>query len=219
MKIVLGDSEKGVNKAKELLYKYSDGGTVIFLSGGSTPKSLYSKLANEKKLKVGACAMVDERYGLPMHANSNELMIASTGLFKYFVMSNIPVYLTLTSELSLVESANKYNKTIKRLLSRFPKTIAILGVGADGHIASLPPRDSKLKVHKLELVSYIRSFETEPKVPRISLNLNALRLMDLVIVLSFGKDKREGIKKALSYFFKGDILRKTILITDQKIEN
>jgi 6-phosphogluconolactonase/glucosamine-6-phosphate isomerase/deaminase len=35
---------------------------VLFLSGGSTPKTLYEILAKEQKLKAGAVALIDERF-------------------------------------------------------------------------------------------------------------------------------------------------------------
>lgn len=216
---IVQSKNEGYELAKKLLYKNCDRDTVLFLSGGSTPKPLYEILANEQKLKVGALAMVDDRYGPPMHANSNERMIANTGLFKYARTANIPIYLQLKSGLSLEKTTETYEKIAQNLFKNFPKRIAILGIGADGHIASLPAqvKSQKFKVKSLEFVSYLRTFPVEPKIPRISLNLNALQLMNLLIVLAFGEEKKEGIKIALKTFFKTNLAKKTILITDQKV--
>lgn len=216
---IVKSPKEGYGLAKEILYKKSDKNTVLFLSGGSTPKPLYKKLATERKLKVGAVAMVDDRYGLPMHANSNERMIANTGLFKYLRDANIPIYLQLKSGLSLEKTTEKYDSDVRFLLSKFPKRIAVLGIGADGHIASIGPRSNDLN-HDIKLVVGIDDFPAEIR-ERVTLTLKALLMFDLLIVLAFEKEKREGIKIALKTFFKGQIgsalAKKTILITNNPI--
>lgn len=210
--------EKGIEASLNIIYKNSDKDTVIFLSGGNTPAPLYKALAAEKKLKAGALAMADDRYS--MHGQySNEFMIRESGLVKFMEKSGGAFFSVLEYGLSLAKTAEKYDKDVEFLFSKFPKRIAVLGIGTDGHIASLPAqvKSQKLKVKSLEFVSFVRSFPVEPKVPRISLSLDALSLMDLVIVLVFGEEKREGIKIALKTFFKKELFKKTILITDQEL--
>lgn len=210
-------SEKGIEAAKELLYECCDKNTALFLSGGNTPKPLYGQLVKDQKLKAGAIAMVDDRYSLH-EQYSNEFMIRESGLVQFIEKSGGAFFPILEYGLSLSKTAQKYDDDVRFLLSKFPKRIAILGVGNDGHIASLPAvQNPKYKVHNLEFVSYLRSFLVEPKVPRISLSLKTLSLMDLLVVLAFGEDKKEGIKIALKFFFKNGLAKKSILITDQKV--
>lgn len=221
MKIVVKSPNEGLEKAAKILYKNCNNQTVLFLSGGSTPRPLYEKLANEGKLKVGAIAMVDDRYSVH-EQYSNEFMIRESGLVGYIEKSGGAFFPVLEYGLSLSKTAEKYDDTVHFLFDKFPKRIAILGIGNDGHIASLPADknyESRMASRRknYEFVSFVRSFPIEPKVPRISLNMNALSLMDLLIIIVFGEDKKEGMKKALSYFFKGEAARITILITDQKI--
>ena len=52
--VVVQNEEKGIEKAKEILEEKVDKKTVLFLSGGSTPKSLYSALAHEKIIHPAA---------------------------------------------------------------------------------------------------------------------------------------------------------------------
>ena len=59
--ITVKDQGQGLNCAREILYEKSDNQTLLLLSGGSTPKDLYETLAKERKLKVKAIGMVDER--------------------------------------------------------------------------------------------------------------------------------------------------------------
>lgn len=82
------NNEEGVEFAKNLLYEKCNKNTALFLSGGSTPKALYKELSIEKKLYVGAAAIVDERFGEKMHNNSNEKMITETGLISFFKKTN-----------------------------------------------------------------------------------------------------------------------------------
>lgn len=209
--------EVGIEKAKEILYKNCDKNTALFLSGGSTPAPLYKSLADEQKLKVGGVATVDDRYSLH-EQYSNEFMIRESGIVRYIENKGGVFFPILEYGLSLSKTAGKYDNDVRFLFSKFPKRIAILGIGKDGHTASLPVDKKKFKLNNLEFVSFVRSFATEPKIPRISLNLNALSLMDLVIVIVFREDKKEGIKKALEIFFNGNLAKKTILITDQIIQ-
>src|SRR5579859_2388338 len=93
MQVVVAENIiKGVERVKEELYKRTDSKTVLFLSGGKTPKPLYETIAQEKIIKPAVIALVDERYGKPMHKNSNEKMISETGLLAYTSSRNIPFY-------------------------------------------------------------------------------------------------------------------------------
>ena len=134
---------EGLDAAKKVLYKNVDDRTVLFLSGGSTPKFLYQTLAKEKKLKVGAVAMVDERFGSPFHQNSNEKMINDTGFLSYIESENISFYGILKDRL-LEETAKDYDKVVQTLFKKFQKRVAILGIGEDGHTASLPAGKSQI---------------------------------------------------------------------------
>ena len=86
------NSHEGFNLAKTILYEIVDFKTALYLSGGSTPKTLYEKLAHEELLTAGAIGIVDERYGAPFHDKSNEKMIRETGFLRYVQMKDIPFY-------------------------------------------------------------------------------------------------------------------------------
>ena len=79
IKIVQVENQlEGDDFVKDFLYQNSDPKTVIFLSGGKTPKTLYDQILLENKLSAGAFAMSDDRYGTPGHENSN------ANIMKYF---------------------------------------------------------------------------------------------------------------------------------------
>ena len=247
MKIeIVQNSKQGLETAKRLIYKIVESKTALFLSGGTTPKPLYKSLAKEKKLHVGAIAMVDERFGQPNH-HSNERMIRETGFIDYLSAKNVPFYSILGQSLGVKQRrpggvnrerrhlegvsiiAKEYDRKVKGLLSSFPKSVAIMGIGEDGHIAGLPEKSQISSGDRLiksqTYVIGIDDFPGEFK-ERITLTFNALSKMDLLIVLVFGSAKKTALSLMFAkgaeeiparFYTKPTISEKTILITDQKV--
>ena len=185
MKIIkVKNSEEGVQICKKLLYEIVSKNSVLFLSGGSTPKTLYEILAKEKSLEAGAVALIDERFGERLHENSNEKMIQDTGLANYLSKQNIRFYPILEDK-SMQDSAKDYDETVRYLFNYFPKSVGILGVGADGHTAGLPAgvQSSKYKVQsKTDLATSFDDFPAAQK-ERITLTFLGLSKLDEIIVL------------------------------------
>ena len=220
--------QEGFVICKKLLYETVSKNTVLFLSGGSTPKTLYQILAKEKKLHAGAVAMVDERFGGKLHENSNEKMIQDAGLIRYLEASKTRFYPILENK-NFEQTTKDYDETVRYLFNYFPKSVGILGVGVDGHTAGIPARiqNSKFKTQNSELVTNFNNFPGEHK-ERITLTFLGLSRLDEIIVLVFGKDK----KKALQLMFEDgsigeipsrfltqkEIMRKVTLIIDQAIK-
>ncbi len=218
--IKVKNADSGIGKAKSLLYKYCNSQTALLLSGGSTPKALYQTFSKEQKLKIGAVALVDERFGLPMHQDSNEKMISDTGLFEYLRSLKVPIETILNGK--DIENAKKdYEDKIGNLFNNYKQKIAIMGIGEDGHTAGIPAGSYNSK----DFVIKIDNFPSEFK-KRISLTFKALEKMDKLIVLVFGDGKKWALEEMFSNgpiekiparFYTQKVSRKTILITDQKI--
>ncbi len=231
MQIVVVDSiEKGLEKAKEELYKRVDTKTVLFLSGGSTPKPLYEALVKEKVLKPAAVAMIDERFGKKLHENSNEKMIKDTGFIKYLDKIKTQFYPIIHSGLSREQSATAYDKKSRDLFFHFNKSVGILGIGKDGHTAGIPAGISNIKYQlSNKKDEFVTSYDDENGNygQRITLTFAGLSLLDFFIVLAFGKEKKEAIEKIFvqgpveeipaRFYNSQDISKKTLFITDQKI--
>jgi 6-phosphogluconolactonase/glucosamine-6-phosphate isomerase/deaminase len=133
---IVKNTSEGFNLAKNLLYEFCNSQTVLFLSGGSTPKVLYEDLAKEKKLKVGAVGLVDERFGQNFKLDyTNECMIEKTGLFRFFESKNIPVFNILNGK-SLSQTTKEYGGVVLTLLKSKNK------IGKNGRI------DAKIKYRK-----------------------------------------------------------------------
>lgn len=223
----------GVNFVKSLLSQQVDRRTVLFLSGGKTPKTLYKQLAEEGTITPGAVAMVDERYGPKFHPESNERMMSDTGILRYLSLSNIPFYPILQVEQKArMDLAQEYDETARYLITNFPKSIAILGLGADGHTAGIAGNRTNFQNPLFETSRkslFVSDFDDHqgPFRQRITMTFLALSVVDQLIVIIFGKEKKEALKKLFAdgsledlpgrFYTRPEIAKKTIFITDQKI--
>jgi 6-phosphogluconolactonase len=123
----------------------------IALAGGSTPKPLYEAIATQDlpwdKIHV---FWGDERYVPPTHADSNEGMARSAWLSKVPIPEG-NIHPMPTTELEPILAAQKHeiqlHEFFKTASETFPALdIVLLGMGDDGHTASLFPQTPALKV-------------------------------------------------------------------------
>jgi 6-phosphogluconolactonase/glucosamine-6-phosphate isomerase/deaminase len=230
MKIIkVRNPQEGLAICKNLLYEMASKNSVLFLSGGSTPKTLYEIFAKEKKLKAGAVALVDERFGEKLHKNSNEKMIRDTGLIQYLEQAKMRFYPILESK-NMQVSTRDYDEAVRYLFNYFPKSIGILGIGIDGHTAGIPAQIKNSKVKTQIETNLVTSFNDFPATQRerVTLTFLGLSKLDQIIVLVFGKDKKKALKSMLRlgsfaqiparFLNTKDISEKVTLITDQNIK-
>jgi 6-phosphogluconolactonase/glucosamine-6-phosphate isomerase/deaminase len=222
----------GLKLAKELLYAIISTRSALFLSGGRTPKELYASLANEEKIEPGVVGLVDERYGEKFHENSNEKMLKDTGLLRYFQMRDITFHPVLVHGKSREETADEYDQQLRSILAIYPLSVAVLGVGLDGHTAGIAGnrKDFKNPVFDPSQSHMMVSEFDDPTgmyKERVTMTFHGLTMMDLLLVLVFGEDKKEALHELFSngseeevpsrFFKRSDIASKTILITDQQV--
>lgn len=117
-----------------------NGACLLGLSGGSTPKKVYEELGKSKEIdwsKVWVC-LVDERFVPADHDNSNQKLVRET-LLKH---ASIPEENLLFPDTSLPieECVLQYHVA---LFHKKPDVLT-LGIGEDGHIASLFPPVGKV---------------------------------------------------------------------------
>lgn len=227
--ITVGNSQEGMELAKDLLYKGVDDQTLLLLSGGSQ-KTLYEMLAQEKRLKPLAVGLVDERYGEKMHDNSNEKMIRETGLVSYLESRGIKFYPVLNENAGIEDTSERYEQVLRNLLANSKKRIAICGIGPDGHTSGIAPSRpdfiNPLFTQQGKLVGWFDDATGNFK-KRVTTTFEALSQMDLLIILAFGSGKQDPLKKMFvegsleeipsRFYIRPDIAPKTLLITDQKM--
>lgn len=228
--LVIPDFQAAIERAKEVLYSWIDRKTVLFLSGGATPKSLYNGLAQDKIIRPAAVGMIDERYGKKFHQTSNELMIKETGFLDYLASQNIPFYPILQKNMSRERASEEYDKITRDLFFHFRKSIAVMGIGTDGHTSSIIPNrkdftDPLFEEGKKQL--FVGDFNDPVQYKeRIGMTFAGLSLIDNFLVLAFGEEKRKALKDIFTEgsleevparFFMQQASSNTIIITDQQV--
>lgn len=175
----------------------------VALSGGSTPKKLFTRLASDEFRSQINWQNVqiffgDERCVPPDSDESNFRMANENMLSKVEVPpENIHRFLTEESDAKAV--AEKMESEIRKVLelknNEFPRfDLIFLGMGADGHTASLFPETSALKEDKRIVVeNYVEKSETF----RLTFALPTLNNARNVIFLIAGEDKAEVLKEVL----------------------
>lgn len=173
----------------------AQGKSSLVVSGGTTPARCFAALA-ETELAWDKVHVVlsDERWVPADHEDSNERLVRETlfiGQAKDAAL--LSVY---HDELSPEEGAVEVDSGIRTL--PFPFACALLGMGADGHFASLFPDaeglDDGLDPDYGGLAMAV-STAASPH-PRISLTLAALSRSDSILLLVFGDDKWQTLEAA-----------------------
>jgi 6-phosphogluconolactonase len=170
----------------------------IVLTGGSTPRTAYG-LFVEAVHTVGIDLsnttfwMGDERCVEPDDERSNFRMIKES-LLDPLGADNQPVFHRMRGELGPQEGATDYERTLREAGS--PEfDLVLLGIGPDGHCASLFPGQETL-AERSRLVVGVPEAGLEPFVPRISLTLPALTGARHIAFLAAGESKANAIAAA-----------------------
>lgn len=148
----------------------------IALAGGSTPRAVYERLSG-LPLDWGAWHVwwADERLVPPDHADSNERM-AREALLARVPIREPQIHPLRSPDVELPE--------------RFD--LVLLGIGRDGHTASLFPGDPAL-----EATEPIARVE-RPDHPRLTLTLPVLNAARAAAFLVSGEEKREIVARVLA---------------------
>ena len=168
------------------------------LSGGSTPRATYKLLA-EMKLDWDCAELFfgDERFVPPDHKDSNYRMVRetllATGLVEPRKLLAIPTDGTPQS------AADRYDETLRQQYGASTLEVGVplfhltlLGLGDDGHTASLLPGQPVLK----ERERWASAVPQGRDEPRISLTYPALESSELILFLVAGADKRDALAQA-----------------------
>ena len=168
----------------------------LVVSGGTTPAACLTALAGrELDWSSVHVLLSDERWVPPTDDASNERMVRETMLKDRAAAAELlPMY---ADDASPDEQAAALDSAIRSL--PFPFSAVLLGMGADGHFASLFPDAEGLELgldtESMTLCMPIRTAASPH--PRLSLTMAALLRADEIILLIFGDDKRETLEAAM----------------------
>lgn len=215
MKIqVKPDLDELSHAAVELLIELSRraigerGSFSIALSGGSTPRYLYSLLASPKyrntieweaaKLFVG-----DERNVAPDAPESNYRMVRE--ILTDPLEISVERVARWKTELEDVEKvAREFERDlVEHLGARTQLDVILLGLGTDGHTASLFPRTSALaETERLAVANWVEGLNDY----RFTMTLPIINRAANVIFLAAGSDKAKTVADVIDGDFQPDIL-------------
>jgi 6-phosphogluconolactonase len=173
----------------------------VALAGGSTPKGLYALLAGGSIPNIPWEKIFfffgDERFVPPDHPESNYRMAREAGLFSQ--PSHDHVFRVRTEEKDADTAALDYEQTLRKFFGlqpgEFPRfDLVLLGLGPDGHTASLFPGTAALnEKSRLVVANWIEKFQAY----RITLTLPVLNRAACVMFLASGRDKAKIVREVL----------------------
>ena len=176
----------------------------IALSGGSTPERLYALLADDNRLQEQIpwervhFFWGDERHVSPDHPDSNYRMAHNALLSKISIPSS-NIHRIRTEDSDANRAAADYEQEIRRFFKidagQMPRfDCVLLGMGPDGHTASLFPGTSALEETKrLAVANWIERFQSY----RITLTLPLFNNADRILFLVGGAEKAGTLKVVL----------------------
>ncbi|MDW7981400.1 MAG: 6-phosphogluconolactonase [Thermomicrobium sp.] len=204
---VTPDPEQAAERAASLVARVLAGAIAergwasLALAGGKTPRPLYERLARTPYREAVLWEHVewfwgDERAVPPDHPESNYRLAAET------VLSRLPISAErihrVPTELGPEEAALAYERTIRAVfrtsisVPRFD--LVLLGLGSDGHIASLFPHTAALhETHRLVVANSVPRLGTV----RITLTPPVIRAARTILVLVTGREKAPAVHRAL----------------------
>lgn len=194
----------------------------VALAGGSTPKAMYEILASKTHTSLDWRGVHlfwgDERCVPPDHPQSNYRMARNA------LLERIPIppgnVHRIQGELTPESAAKAYEEELQRFFSieepgEDPQTsppendresrprrrtfdLVLLGMGEDGHTASLFPGSPALEETERWVTSVEHSQPPPPQVDRVSLTLPAINAAAHVTILVSGKKKADRLQQAIS---------------------
>ena len=173
----------------------------VALSGGSTPRSLYSLLAQDHKdfsWEQTFLFFGDERHVPADHPDSNYRMVNEALLSKAPIPAE-NVYRVRAELPDPAAAASEYEERLRSFFKLHPGEfpgfdLILLGLGPDGHTASLFPESEGLKEQsRLVIANWVEKFKTH----RITFTFPVLNHASDVMFLTSGPDKAGMVREIL----------------------
>jgi 6-phosphogluconolactonase len=185
---VSASAELAAREAAELLAAAAGRGGHVALSGGSTPRPAYEGAARlEPDWSRAEIWWADERCVPPEDERSNYLLVRESLLDR--LDRGAAIEHRVRGELSPAAAADAYENELRGVVF----DLVLLGIGPDGHTASLFPNDQALDELRRRAVAVSRS-----DVDRVTLTIPPLNAAETVVFLVVGEEKAPAVARAFA---------------------
>lgn len=171
----------------------------VALSGGRTPVGVYRALASQKAFpwERTHIFMVDERY-VPYESDDNNFRMINESLLLHVNIPARNIHPIMTSDSTARDCAVKYESHIVSFFKLAPRSLPhidliLLGVGEDGHTASLFPGTAAVS-ETSHLVVAVRPAEG---TDRITMTFPVINSASDIVFLAAGKNKAEILREIM----------------------
>jgi 6-phosphogluconolactonase len=188
--VVVRDAAAAAAAVAELLVEAARAGGAIVLAGGSTPRRSYELAAETlRDWHETAVWFGDERCVPPDDPLSNQRLVRESLLDR---LEAPPTVHAVRTDLPAGQAAAAYDEALRGIRL----DLALLGLGPDGHTASLFPHAPSLDVHDRLAVAATPGLE--PFVERVTMTIPALAAAAQVVFLAVGADKAAAASRAFA---------------------
>ena len=200
--LIIAATEQFITAARSAIAKR--GVFYVALAGGSTPKGLYQMLAAmpySSKIDWSRVHLFfgDERRVLPSHNDSNYKMV-SEAMIDMLPIPETNVHRMPTELSDASEVAKRYAETMTKVMKAEPFDLVLLGLGPDGHIASLFPDTPALEVtDSLTTELYVEKFASW----RVTMTYPVINAARQVIVFIAGEAKSAIVSDVMTGVIEG----------------
>lgn len=167
------------------------------LTGGSSPAGIYKLLASDDyKTKIDWSKVFifwgDERW-VPLNDDLSNAKMSYTTLLNHVPIPKSNIFEMYKDGTTPEDYAIAYEQSIRNVLGDEGKfDLILLGMGDDGHTASLFPGEAVLE----EQNKWVSAYYLEPqKMHRITLTAPLINKAEKIIVVAFGEKKAPALKE------------------------
>jgi len=188
-------AERFVNAAVEAIALR--GRFSVALSGGHTPEAMFELLASEPYRARIDWAMVEIFFGdercVPPDSDQSNYRMANESLLKKVPIPGDNVY-RIRGEINPNEAATEYGRMLEEKFGEGGLDLVMLGMGPDGHTASLFPGTAAVHEAKHRCIA---NYVEKMKSWRVTLSAPFINRSKMVMFLVVGADKAARVAEVL----------------------
>jgi 6-phosphogluconolactonase len=173
---------------------------VVALSGGSSPKAIFKLLATQKyaeqiEWNKVYFFWVDERW-VPLHDDKSNFRMTDETLLSHVPVDKNHIFPMYAEGKTPEDYAKTYEEQIRSILGNDGVfDFILLGMGDDGHTASLFPGEEVLN----EKEKWVSAYYLKPQeMFRITLTAPVINNAENILVIAFGESKKHALNEVLN---------------------